>query len=186
MNISKLQTTVIIKCILGLVILGLGIGIIAQRLAISGLRSEVAEKTKELAKLRTEDTDAKSMTVKYKDLVNKLGDRYQKVSWGKHLPTMMNQINGIMTAHSIKMDTLRPEPLTNANDISRLPMHISFKANLGDLARVVQDIEKATPLLSIEQLDVRVPTNQSDLLEMDMIVSSFAITDSSVKEEPKI
>ncbi len=91
-----------------------------------------------------------------------------------------------MQAHKLKIDTLRPEPITSSGGVYRLPMRISFKAALGDLARAVRDIEKTVPVLSIEQLGVRSSGDKSDLLEADMVVSLFAIADPSAQAPAKL
>jgi hypothetical protein len=93
------------------------------------------------------------------------------------MPFMINQLTGIMEAHKLKIDTLRPEPITSSSDVYRLPLRVSFKANLGELARTIDDIEKTLPVLSIEELGMRPAGDKSDLLQADMVVSLFAIAD---------
>lgn len=101
------------------------------------------------------------------------------------MPFMINQLTGIMESHDLKVDTLKPDPLTKVDGVSRLPLRISLKADLGKLAKVVRDIEKGFPLLKIDSLDIRTAAG-SAVLQTDMTVSSFAVTDKNAPEAPAI
>lgn len=182
MNMPKLRTPMIAAGALGLIIFGLITAILDQRLADSGLSSQIAEHKQALSRMAQDSTNQKALVGDYQKLSSRLGARYRQVSWGKQMPFMLNQITGIMRNRGLKVETLRPDPITSANGVSRLPLRIGFKAGLSDLARVVQDMEKTLPLLYIETLNIRAQTGNMESLQADMTVSSFAISDEAAPE----
>lgn len=178
----RLKTPATISAILGVIVLALLIAVVDQHIGSATRAAEIQRQKQMLSALTKEAIADQNVRRNYATLSKKVGRRYKTVSWGQQMPFMVNQLTGILTSHNLNIETLRPEPVTSANEVSRLPLRISFKAQLGDLAQAIRDIERANPLLCIEQMDLRVSGNRSDLLQANMIVSSFAISDASAPD----
>lgn len=182
MKIRQLRLAVIASAAMGLMIICLSILVINQQLTSSQLSTQIVQERHKASRLSSENTENTDLAKKYSDLSAKFGGRYREVTWSKHIPFMVNQLTGIMQAHELKIETLRPNPIRSVDNISQLPLRIGFKAELADLAGVVQDVEKTTPVLNIESLDIRTADDKSGLLQTDMTVSSYAITDKDAPE----
>lgn len=179
MKIRKLRATMIAAGILGLVIFGLVVAIINQQVTLSRLSADISQQKQSLGRMTKETAAYKTLSAKYLDMSAKLGGRYRSVSWGTQMPSMVNQLTGIMQAQKVKIQTLRPEPITSTDGVSRMPLRISFNAGLGDLAKLVHDMETAVPHLEVERLDIHIADDKSEKLQTDMTVSSFAVTDEN-------
>ena len=182
MKLSRLKNPAALSTLLGVVVAVLALAVVDQHIGNSTRAAEISRQKQMLAALNRDMASERKLTKSYSKLSRQLGHKYKEVSWGKQMPFMVNQLTGILQLRKLDMETLRPEPVTSANGVSRLPLRISFKAKIGDLAHVVEDIEKSSPLLSIEQLDVRTTRNNSDLLQANLMVSSFAVTDARAPE----
>jgi|GEM_PF-3916429 len=186
MKIRQFRPTVIAAAILILVIICLSIAILNQQLVSSSLSTQIKQENAKFTRLSKDSTADVDQDRKYRDMALKLGGRYREVTWSKHIPFMVNQLTAAMQTYEVKMDTMRPDPIRTIDNVSQLPLRIGFKANLADMAKIVRDIEKTTPLLNIERLDIRAASEKSDLLQSEMTVSSYAITDKDAPEMPKV
>ncbi len=181
MKIRQVGPIVIASAVLALVILCLAVGIVNQQLTSSRLSGQIVQEKAAIAKF-SEDSVVNAALVKdYQKLSAKLGGRYRDASWSSHMPFVINQLTGIMQGNKLKIETLKPDPVTLIGGVSRLPLRIGFKAGLGDLAKVVREIEKTTPLLDIESLDIRT-TAGSDQLQVDATVACFAVVDKNAPQ----
>jgi Tfp pilus assembly protein PilO len=186
MKIRKFRPTVIAAAILILIIIGLSIAVLDQQLRSSNLSMQIMQENEKFNRLSRDTSADVNLDKKYRDMALKLGGRYKEVTWSRHIPFMVNQLTAAMQAYGVKIETLRPDPIRTMDNVSQLPLRIGFKAGIADMAKVVRDIEKTTPFLNIERLDIRAAGEKSDLLQSEMTVSSYAITDKDAPEMPKV
>ena len=189
MKKPDIRPITIIYTALGLLVAVLVIAVVNQRIVSAGLSSEIARQKQQLSELTKNSVSHRKLNSDYYRLSTRIGGRFHDVSWDRQMPRMINQLTGIMDAHNIDIEVLKPETIVSNNKISKLPIRISFKSNLEHLTRALLDIEKTTPILNIDQINIRVSDNKTDTLQVDAIVSSFAITDKNVpmqKESPNV
>ncbi len=186
MKLSRLKTPTAVCTLLGVVVLGLTAAVVDQHIASSTKSAEIIRQRQMLTALTKEAVADKQVRNQYARLSRSIGRRYKEVTWGGQMPFMVNQLTGIVKARKINIETLRPDPITSSNSVSRMPLRITFKAGLGDVAHVIQDIQKSNPLLCIEQMDLRMSDNKTQLLQANMTVSSFAVTDAHAPEMAEI
>lgn len=186
MKLSRLKTPMAVCALLGVVVLGLIAAVVDQHITGSTKSAEIVRQRQMLASLTKEAIADKKVKNEYARLSRSIGRRYKEVTWGGQMPFMVNQLTGILKARKINIETLRPDPITSSNSVFRLPLRITFKAGLGDVAHVIQDIQKSNPLLCIEQMDLRMSDNKTQLLQANMTVSSFAVTDAHAPEMAEI
>lgn len=182
MKIQNFRPPVIAMIVIGLITVGLAIAVVGQQITGSQLSTDLRQQRKTLKDTIDTIKEYKTLSMNYDDLSLKLGGRHRSISSSKMTVSIMNQINGIAQMQGIKLDSLRPDPATTVNSITRLALRISFKASLGDITRVIQSIETTVPLLHIEQLNIRAADDKSDMLQADMTISSFGIIDKNAPE----
>lgn len=178
MNIRQLRAVTVTLIVLGALVAVLAAGVVVQQVAASRLSRQIAREKTAIAKITGDTTNGAALEQNYQRLSTKLGGRSRDASWSSRMPFMMNQLNGIFEADKLKIETLKPDPVTAIDGVSRLPLRIGFKANLADLANVVREIEKTNPILNIESLDIRSNAG-SEQLQIDMTVASFAVVDKN-------
>jgi len=163
--------------VLGLAVVGLGAGVIWQRAAGSALSRGIREQRQILSKTRRELRNCVTWRKDYADLSLKLGGRLPECTWSDQMPFAVTQLTGLVETHGVKIETLRPEPMTSANGILRFPLGIELQVGLRELTRILKDIESTVPLLKIERLDIRTPKDKPDKLQVSMTVASFVVLD---------
>lgn len=179
MKIRHIRMTLIVAGILGLIDFFLVAAIVDQQISLSRLSGDMIQQKRSLSRIEKDTTAFKTVTSTYETLSSKLGGRYRNVSWSTQIPSVVNQVTGLMQSQGLKMQTLKPEPITSKDGVSRLPLRVSFQAGLGDLAKLVFAIERSVPYLEIERLDINAAKENGDKLQADMTISSFAIADEN-------
>ena len=163
--------------ILAVVVACLAVAVVIQRIEAARLSSEVMGQRGRLrAASRKLRSNAKCQK-DYEALSLKLGGRLRSCTWSDQLPYMLGQLDGIIQAQELKMDTLQPEPMTSVKTILRFPMRLSFQTDIGRLTKVLAEIDKATPLLKIERLNALNSKESKQNLQVDMTVASFVVLD---------
>jgi Tfp pilus assembly protein PilO len=182
MKTQNFRPPVIAMIAIGLITACLAIAVTGQQITGSQLSNDLRQQRKTLKDTIDTVKEYKTLSMNYDDLSLKLGGRHRSISSSKMTVSIMNQINGIAQMQGIKLDSLRPDPATTVNNITRLTLRISFKSTLGSITRVIQSIETTVPLLHIEQLNIRAANDKSDMLQVDMTISSFGIVDKNAPE----
>lgn len=182
MKIKQLRPLTIATLILGVIAVFLFMAVINQQLIISRLSKDIKSEQKQSSELSEKSLESKKLENSYKNLSQKLGGRYRNVSWSRHLPYMVNQLTGIMYVYNLKIETLRPNPIRTIDTVSQLPLRITFKSRIGDLAKLIRDIENTDPKLNIETLDLKPSGDNSDQLQVDMLISSYAVEDKDAPD----
>ena len=178
MNGTNRRLPIIIAAILGAAVVALTAAVVTQRLACGGVFRDVREQRALLAKYKRELRDSKASKKNYLDCSLKLGGRWSECSWSDQAPFALAQLTSITGRRGLKMKTFQPQPMSSANSILRFPVRISLEGDLTSLASVLEDVEKTTPLLEIERLDIRKAAKASgDRLQADMTISSFVVLD---------
>lgn len=179
MRIRQLPGYLLASWLMSLAIAVLMIAIVTQQITSSRLSSDIREQKESLKRSRENAESSKQTASDYSEISAKLGGRYKEVSWSTRMPFVISELAGITQAHRLKIENLKPEPVTSADEVSRLPMRITIKADIADLARVVEDIDKSIPYMDVERMDIHMASDKSDLLQCDMTVSSFAVQDEN-------
>jgi Tfp pilus assembly protein PilO len=182
MKIRQIPTYLLASGLMGLVILGLLVAIVFQQIASSGLSSDIRHEREAIDMYKKDATAYKQITTDYSYMSAKLGGKYKDVSWTTRMPFVVSDLSGMTQARHLKIETLKPEPVTAADGVYRLPMRITLKAQIGDLARLAQDIETSVPYMDIERMDVHMPSDKSESLQCDMTISSFAVQDDDASQ----
>lgn len=165
--------------VLGVLVLGLGSGVIWQRIVSARLSHQVREQTRDLTEAQKTLKDYAQWQSEYTELSAKLGGRMRECTWSNQMPFMVSQLTGLVEARGLKVQTLRPEPMTSSGSVQRFPMSIEVQAGLGDLARLLRDMGGTYPLLSIERMDIRAVEGNADKLQVRMTVASFMVIDKA-------
>ncbi len=178
MNNSK-RIHVVAIAALGVLVVALAIGVIAQQLAASRLSNGIQAQKQLLLKSRGELKDRAKWRDDYGDLALKLGGRMSTCSWSDQMPFMVAQVSGIVQANGLKIENLQPEPMTASSNIERFPMRIVVQTDLKNLTKLLKDMSTAVPLIDVERLEVRNAQGESDKLQVNMTVSSFVVLDKN-------
>ncbi|HUV04714.1 MAG TPA: type 4a pilus biogenesis protein PilO [Armatimonadota bacterium] len=177
MKIYRPRIPLVAVAILGLGIVGLGAGVIWQHAARSALSRQIREQRQLLSSTRRELRNCVKWRRDYTDLSLKLGGRLPECTWSDQMPFIVSQLTGIVESHGVKIQTLRPEPMTAASGILRFPLGIEIQTGLRELTQILEDIENTVPLLEIERLDIRAAQDKPDKLQVGMTVASFVVLD---------
>ncbi|MHB0998421.1 MAG: type 4a pilus biogenesis protein PilO [Armatimonadota bacterium] len=179
MKIPKIQPITMTASILGFLVICLAIMVTVQQISNAGITSKIDMQEQVLSKLIKESTSASEIEKSYARLSARFGGDNGEVTWDKQMPRMINALTGAMQAHGLKIETLKPEPITVTGSIQRFPLRITFKSKLRNLVESVREIEKLNPYMDVEGLNIRVTEKESNILQADAIVSLFAIANSN-------
>jgi Tfp pilus assembly protein PilO len=163
--------------ILAVVVFGLVVGVVWQLISSNHMSNDIASGRQSLAALKSDNADCVKWANKYKTLSLELGERLPDCTWGDQEPYMVSQLSSVIESQGVRIDTLRPQPMVEQKGILRFPMRLELKTTLDDLARVLKDIQKVRPIVSVERLDVRNDKDKGAKLQVDMSVSTFIIID---------
>lgn len=179
MNHSKQRTHMITTAALSALVIALATGVVAQRLSSARISGDIGVQKHLLAKSRQELKDRAKFRSDFQDLSLKLGGRMSTCSWSDQMPFMMAQVNSIVEANGLKVESLQPEPMTSSGSIQRFPMRLGVQTDLKHLTDVLKDLKDSVPLIDIERLDVRVAQGDSGKLQANLTVASFVVLDKS-------
>ncbi len=177
MNYSRQRTQLIATAALCILIVGLGAGVVAQRLAASRISHDIERQKQLLTRARQDAKDRAVFRNDFHDLSLKLGGRMSTCSWSDQMPFMMAQVTSIVEANGLKVESLQPEPMTSNGSIQRFPMRLGLQADMKHLAEVLKDLKSSVPLIDIERLEVRNAQGESGKLQMNLTVATFVVLD---------
>lgn len=177
MKILKTRTFTVTAVILGVLILVLGAVVARQRLVESRISMQISEENSVLAQLQRELEGRRGCIVDYPNLTLKLGGRFSQCSWTDQMPFVVSQLTGIAEHRGLRIQTLQPQPMTENKCVRRFPLRIGLQADLAAVASLLEDIQYTTPLLDVEQLDIKRAEAGGNKLEVGMTVASFVVID---------
>lgn len=176
-GLKKMRAPVVVIVILGLAVIILAAAVVSQRISYAGVLTELERQSDTLSRRDRDTSTNRALAEDYEKLCPEIGGRFREVTWSGRMPASINQITGITKGLGIEIESLKPGVITSRDSVYRLPVSISLKASLGDLAKLVRELESATPVFFVEKMDIRASDGSSDKLSCDLVISSFAVAD---------
>jgi type II secretory pathway component PulM len=90
-----------------------------------------------------------------------------------HMPRMITQLTDFDTYPDVRR--LDPMPVQATETHAKCSLSLSFDCGLSQLVEFLYDLQRAQPLLVVENLRVTTAEKDSSLLRVRLVVSSFAM-----------
>jgi Tfp pilus assembly protein PilO len=174
-SLQQLDTARVAIWLLGILVFVLAAIMVNQIFVRSRLSVRAGAQKQLLSELTAGASGNRLALNKYDEMAIKLCGRIPDGTVRGNMPFMINQVAGVMQAHGLKPETLKPEPVTVVDGIDRVPLRVSFSAGIGNMVLVVRDIENTVPVMHIDQLSIRPATDKSGTLHAEMTISSFVV-----------
>jgi len=177
MILDKRSTRFTIMLCLAAITACLSGSLVYQRIRTANLSHAITEESSQLSELRRSIDETRSAAKQYDSLTRRLGGALQECSWSEQMPFAVSQINGIFSAHGVKIQSLRPEPMIAMKSVERFPLRVVIKPTLKQLVAILKDLKSAEPLIHLQRLNIRTARDFDDTLEADMTITSFVVLD---------
>lgn len=176
MNGFNRRTIIVSIVILTVMVFVLAVAVVGQRLAASGTGHRITEQKRLLARYQRQKDQYCKARKDYEASSVTLGGRLPECSWTDQMPFMIAQLEGITIPRGVKVETLQPQPTVTYRKVMRFPMRVGLQADLPTLTLLLEGLQKTSPVLEVDRLDVR-NGQEGDKLQVDMTLSSFVVLD---------
>lgn len=159
--------------VIGLVVTGgclFGIGI-ATAHAVTEQREALVDFARYDASMQQLENDSRAVTAR-------VPRRQAPWTWSDHLPVMVTQLSALLEKDGAKLETLQPVPVVERESLTRFPLRMTLHTDLATLTAVLKRLQQATPLLTVDQLSVRVGRVPGDPLTINLTLSSYVMLDN--------
>jgi len=160
---------------LGLLTAGVAGLCIYQYAAAAAAARATAAQQDALATARQYAAELQRMQADGRLLTDKIRRRAAPWTWSEQLPVMVTQISSLIEGSGAKIDTLQPAPLVERQGLTRFPLRLTLRTDVGRLTSMLRQTRQAMPLLAVDHFAVRAGEKPGDPLTVEMTLSSYVI-----------
>jgi Tfp pilus assembly protein PilO len=141
------------------------------------LRSESAMLAQEQA-LASELREAQATTKRLREQVRTHPSTW---SWGEQLPFMIDQVSVLVRDSGVRVQSMQPAPVVEAEKLARFPLRLSLDGSLASVVVFLRRAREQSPALGVDQFNLHTGTDPGDLLRAEVTLSSYVVLQGAAK-----
>jgi Tfp pilus assembly protein PilO len=96
-------------------------------------------------------------------------------SWSDQLPLLLGQVSGLVKHSGVRVESMQPAPVVEAQKLARFPLRITLHGNLAGVVTVLRLAREQSPALGVDQLILHTGTLPTDPLYAEVTLSSYVV-----------
>jgi Tfp pilus assembly protein PilO len=104
-------------------------------------------------------------------------------AWGEQLPLTLAQVSGLVKRSGVRVESMQPAPMVEAQKLARFPLRIALRGSLPAIVTFLRLAREQAPALGVDQLTLQTGTLTTDALSAQVTLSSYVVLEGAVGGE---